>query len=146
MACGRCRRGRRIFPTAGRRSSSASCKRSRARNSAPRYAHGGGKRGIWQRRFWEHATRDNDDYARPLDFIHFNPVKHSWVKAVAEWPYPPSSNGFAPVFIRLIGLARWANPLRRENGADGIRRNPLHGSALQFYAGFSLYHGLITSV
>lgn len=46
-----------------------------------------GERGIWQRRFWEHAIRDDEDYARHLDYLHYNPVKHGWVEAVADWPY-----------------------------------------------------------
>jgi putative transposase len=35
-----------------------------------------GERGIWQRRFWEHVIRDDGDYARHMDYIHFNPVQH----------------------------------------------------------------------
>ena len=34
-----------------------------------------GERGIWQRRFWEHAVRSDTDYARHMDYVHFNPVK-----------------------------------------------------------------------
>lgn len=45
------------------------------------------ERGIWQRRFWEHAIRDERDYALHLDYIHFNPVKHGYVDRVADWPY-----------------------------------------------------------
>ncbi len=45
------------------------------------------ERGIWQRRFWEHAIRDERDFANHLDYIHFNPVKHKLVKRVIEWPY-----------------------------------------------------------
>ncbi len=44
------------------------------------------QRGIWQRRFWEHAIRDEGDYARHLDYVHFNPVKHGYVSIVAHWP------------------------------------------------------------
>ena len=36
----------------------------------------GGERGIWQRRFWEHTIRDDEDYAAHIDYVHFNPVKH----------------------------------------------------------------------
>lgn len=43
-----------------------------------------GERGIWQRRFWEHAIRDDKDYARHMDYIHHNPVKHGWVKSVQD--------------------------------------------------------------
>jgi REP-associated tyrosine transposase len=46
-----------------------------------------GERGIWQRRFWEHAIRDERDYERHMDYLHFNPVKHGWAKQVIDWPY-----------------------------------------------------------
>jgi REP-associated tyrosine transposase len=46
-----------------------------------------GERGIWQRRFWEHAIRGDADYAADVDYVHFNPVKHGLVAAPAEWPY-----------------------------------------------------------
>jgi putative transposase len=46
-----------------------------------------GERGIWQRRFWEHTLRDENDLVRHVDYIHFNPVKHGHVKHVIDWPY-----------------------------------------------------------
>ena len=46
-----------------------------------------GERGIWQRRYWEHLIRDEEDYRRHVDYIHWNPVKHGWVERVADWPY-----------------------------------------------------------
>ena len=42
---------------------------------------------IVERRFWEHAIRDEGDYARHLDYVHFNPVKHGYVSMVANWPH-----------------------------------------------------------
>lgn len=48
---------------------------------------GKSERGIWQRRFWEHAIRDERDYAAHMDYIHFNPVKHGIVAEVADWPH-----------------------------------------------------------
>lgn len=42
---------------------------------------------LWQRRFWEHTIRDESDFARHVDYIHFNPVKHGLVKQVGDWPY-----------------------------------------------------------
>ena len=45
------------------------------------------ERGIWQRRFWEHAIRDQQDFDAHFDYIHYNPVKHGWVLRVADWPY-----------------------------------------------------------
>jgi putative transposase len=42
---------------------------------------------LWQPRYWEHTLRDEIDWQRYLDYIHFNPVKHGWVNRVADWPY-----------------------------------------------------------
>jgi putative transposase len=46
-----------------------------------------GERGIRQRRYWEHLIRDEGDFARHVDYIHFNPVKHGHVTLAADWPY-----------------------------------------------------------
>ncbi len=46
-----------------------------------------GERAIWQRRFWEHAIRDERDYAQHIDYVHLNPLKHGYVKRVADWPH-----------------------------------------------------------
>ena len=45
------------------------------------------RRGVWQRRFWEHTVRDEVDYARHFDYLHHNPVKHGLVERVCDWPY-----------------------------------------------------------
>ena len=46
-----------------------------------------GERGIWQRRFWEHTIRDDQDYAAHVDYVHINPFKHRLVDHVHAWPY-----------------------------------------------------------
>jgi putative transposase len=46
-----------------------------------------GERGIWQRRFWEHCIRDNDDMTNHIHYIHYNPVKHRQVESPDQWPY-----------------------------------------------------------
>ena len=46
-----------------------------------------GERGVWQRRFWEHAIRDERDLEAHVNYIHWNPVKHGHVADVDEWPY-----------------------------------------------------------
>ncbi|MBC7752069.1 MAG: transposase [Candidatus Saccharibacteria bacterium] len=43
--------------------------------------------GIWQRRFWEHQIQNEDDFSKHMDYIHFNPVKHGYVKRAVDWPY-----------------------------------------------------------
>ena len=45
------------------------------------------ERGIWQRRFWEYRIRDQSDFNRHVDYIHWNPIKHGWAKNVIDWPY-----------------------------------------------------------
>jgi len=45
------------------------------------------ERGIWQRRFWEHMLRNEEDFNRHLDYIHWNPVKHGYVSNVIDWPH-----------------------------------------------------------
>ncbi len=46
-----------------------------------------GERGIWQRRYWEHLIRDEDDLARHVDYIHINPVKHGLATRAADWAH-----------------------------------------------------------
>jgi len=46
-----------------------------------------GERGIWQRRYWERTIRDEGDFARHADYIHYNPVKHGHVTQVKAWPH-----------------------------------------------------------
>lgn len=45
------------------------------------------ERGIWQRRYWEHQIRDDADFERHVDYIHFNPVKHGHASRPVDWPY-----------------------------------------------------------
>lgn len=45
------------------------------------------ERGIWQRRFWEHHIRNEDDFAAHRRNCWFNPVKHGLVAQAEDWPY-----------------------------------------------------------
>lgn len=40
---------------------------------------------VWQRRFWEHTIRDEADFERHLDYIHYNPVKHHLAPCPHLW-------------------------------------------------------------
>ena len=42
---------------------------------------------VWQHRYWEHLVRDEQDFARHVEYIHYNPVKHGWAASPADWPY-----------------------------------------------------------
>ena len=43
--------------------------------------------GVWQARFWEHRIRDEEDWRRHMDYVHFNPVKHGLVSHASDWPH-----------------------------------------------------------
>ena len=45
------------------------------------------ERAIWQRRFWEHFIRDDNDYRRHIEYCYINPVKHGYVTRVRDWPH-----------------------------------------------------------
>jgi putative transposase len=45
------------------------------------------EKGVWQRRYWEHAIRDESDLDRHIEYIHYNPVKHELVTWVVDWPH-----------------------------------------------------------
>jgi len=66
------------------------------------------ERGIWQRRYWEHAIRDVNDFERHLDYIHFNPVKHGYVAWVKDWPYSS--------FHRMVRLGTYPDDWAGDSG------------------------------
>jgi len=68
-----------------------------------------GERGLWQRRFWEHLIRDESDFRRHVDYIHWNPVKHGWVERVVDWPH----SSFHAYVQRGLYVDNW--------GGDAVR-------------------------
>ncbi|OGT18759.1 MAG: transposase [Gammaproteobacteria bacterium RBG_16_57_12] len=74
-----------------------------------------GERGIWQRRFWEHTLRDEQDVERHISYIHYNPVKHGQVARVTDWPY----SSFHRYVRRGIYPANWADGGDRVEGDFG---------------------------
>jgi putative transposase len=42
---------------------------------------------VWQPRYREHQIRDDRDFEKHCDYIHWNPVKHGCTSHVADWPY-----------------------------------------------------------
>ncbi len=66
------------------------------------------ERGIWQRRYWEHLIRDEEDYRAHMDYVHINPVKHGLVDQVRDWPYS--------TFHRLVKEGDY-----QENWAGGLQ-------------------------
>jgi putative transposase len=67
-----------------------------------------------QRRFWEHCIRDEADYRRCVDYVHFNPVKHGLVKRVADWPY----STFHRLVAEGVYAGNWAGGDEAKLGYD----------------------------
>lgn len=44
-----------------------------------------GRRGVFQPRFMEHTIRDEEDFIRHVEYIHYNPVKHGLVRCPVDW-------------------------------------------------------------
>jgi putative transposase len=42
---------------------------------------------VWQRRFWDHIARDQNDINRHLDYIHYNPVKHGYAPGPLDYSF-----------------------------------------------------------
>jgi len=59
------------------------------------------EKGLWQRRCWEHAIRDEGDLSRHVDYIHFNPVKHGLVSRPCDWPHSSFHRYVARGFLPL---------------------------------------------
>jgi putative transposase len=68
------------------------------------------ERGIWQRRYWEHTIRNEADFTRHLDYIHFNPVKHGYVPRVRDWLYSS--------FHRWVRLGAYPDDWASDNTED----------------------------
>jgi len=81
------------------------------------------ERGIWQKRFWEHRIRDEEDFMRHVNYIHFNPIKHGLVHCPHEWKESSFARWVAEGFYRQDWLCdctvrRSVKPEQLFAGAD----------------------------
>lgn len=42
---------------------------------------------FWQKRFWDHVIRDENDLENHIHYIHVNPQKHGYVDDPFEWKH-----------------------------------------------------------
>lgn len=75
-----------------------------------------GHRGVWQKRFWEHTIRDEEDLENHCDYAHYNPVKHGYVQRPWDWPFSS--------FRRFVQLGHYP--------WDWGRREPLNIGGMDF--------------
>jgi putative transposase len=79
--------------------------------------HANGEYALWQRRFWEHTIRDDTDFERHVDYIHFNPVKHRLVTRVRDWPH----SSFHRYVRHGLMPEDWAGDFGQDQGSFGER-------------------------
>jgi len=73
---------------------------------------------LWQRRFWEHTIRDDRDFERHVDYVHFNPVKHGLVGQVRDWPH----SSFHRYVRSGVLPADWAGDFSEKQTGFGERK------------------------
>ena len=72
---------------------------------------------LWQSRFWEHTIRDERDFERHVDYIHFNPTKRGLVSRVCDWSYSSFHR-----YVRLGLLpVDWAGVAEKSSDGFGKR-------------------------
>ena len=73
--------------------------------------------GVWQRRFWEHFIRDEQDLVKHFDYIHYNPVKHGLVQNVEDWAWSS--------FHRYVKLGWYPSGWNDKNVGENLKISDL---------------------
>lgn len=70
--------------------------------------HGEEESDFEHKRFFGHVLHDEQDFARHLNFLHYNPVNQGLVQGVADWPYSTFfqyvQQGVYPLSWRMEGM------------------------------------------
>ena len=80
------------------------------RGSLSRKRHG--KRAVWQRRFWEHTCRDEEDMRLCADYLHWNPVKHAMARSPLAYRWSS--------FHRFVRLGEYPVDWGRADPCSGL--------------------------
>lgn len=64
------------------RECSSRCKGARTASRVARK-----EQAVWQHRYWEHEIRDEEDFRRHVEYIHYNPVKHGYADRPFDWEF-----------------------------------------------------------
>jgi putative transposase len=83
------------------------------------------ERGIWQKRFWEHRIRDERDFIRHVNYVHFNPVKHGLAQCPHAWPYSSFGRWVEQGFYRQDWLCDCRG--QKPQVPDSIRQGDVFG-------------------
>ena len=74
------------------------------------------EKAVWQRRFWEHRIRDEEDWRRHMDYIHYNPVRHGLVSHPGDWAFSS--------FHRCVQRGWYTEEWGRQEPQDIVGMNP----------------------
>ena len=69
---------------------------------------------IWQKRFWDHIIRSEQDLKNHLDYIHWNPLKHGLVDEPEKWFWSSYSN-WIKLGLYENGWGRFEKPVNIQN-------------------------------
>ena len=70
------------------------------------------EKGIFQRRYWEHTIKDEEELNNQINYIHYNPVKHGLVNNVKDWQYSS--------FHKFVKLGLYENNWGAEKDIESI--------------------------
>ena len=73
-----------------------------------------GKKGLFQRRYYEHTICSLEELNNHINYIHYNPVKHGYVKCVKDWEY----SSFHKFVENQLYDENWGNSEDIENFKD----------------------------
>ncbi len=61
------------------------------------------ERGLWQRRFWEHAIRSEGEFLAAMEYCRTNPVKHGLVADAGQWEFSSFTRRMGNLPIPALG-------------------------------------------
>ena len=64
-------------------------------------------RSIWYS-YWDRCVRDEHDYWMKFNYIHYNPIKHGYVKSIDDWEFSSQ-----PDLLKLYG-EEWFSDCREK--------------------------------
>ena len=74
------------------------------------------EKGLFQRRFYEHTILNQSELNNHINYIHYNPVKHGYVKCVKDWKY----SSFHKFVEDKFYDKNWRNPNDIENIKNSV--------------------------
>jgi putative transposase len=61
------------------------CGAFKSRSNRLYWKYGNGK--LWQRQFYDHIIRNEDDFFESMEYIRLNPVRKGLVEKIADWEF-----------------------------------------------------------